>query len=231
MAGLGRITTLNALHKHIAVAISLLLLLAVFCGQAWQLYRIHAGKFIDDTALLIKAGPTQTSGENLQEIAARHLFGNPAAKPAAETEKPTTLPVTDLKFVLVGAITDSVPDKASALIQAENNTQRYFVGDDIKGQAVLQEVSDNSVVLKRGNRLEKLEFPKGLDANPVAKAQIADMIKNNTPDTKSVVQPTPISPQPSSASKPVDVKDEKKGRSLRDKLQNRPKDVQKQPGS
>ena len=232
------------LHKLIVFAGSVLLTLLVMSWQAWQLWRVNSGQFIDYTTLKIKAPTNSSNGLSLTQIADQHLLGNPADKPMVEPEKPTTLPVTDLKFVLVGAITDSDPAKASALINSEKDTKRYFVGDDIKGQAVLHEVLADAVVLKRGLRFEKLEFLKAGELSPVAKEILADLKK--TLPTQPLVQPKTVTqPQAqqqsdvqenqaaSSAktdSKPA-ANPEKKGRILRDKLQRRPKDMQKPPGS
>jgi type II secretory pathway component PulC len=232
------------LHKLIVFTGSVLLTLLVMSWQTWRLWQVNSGQFIDNAALKLKATTDSSKGLSLIQIADQHLLGNPADKPVAAPEKPTTLPVTDLKFVLVGAITDSDPAKASALINSEKDTKRYFVGDDIKGQAVLHEVLPDAVVLKRGNRFEKLEFLKAGELNPEAKALLADL-KVKIP-TQPLAQP-PTVPQPqvqqqpgvqgnqeaSSAkpdSKPA-VEGEKKGRTLRDKLQRRPKDIQKPPGS
>lgn len=95
----------------------------------------------------------------LEQIATLHLFGDVAANKVAPPV-PAVLPKTDLKLVLVGAITDSDPQKASALIQADNQTNRFYVGDNIPGGAALHEVLADAVVLKRNDRYETLPFPK-----------------------------------------------------------------------
>jgi type II secretory pathway component PulC len=223
-------------------------MLLVMSWQTWRLWQVNSGQFIDYTALKLKAPTDASNGLSLTQIADQHLLGNPADKPVAEPEKPTTLPVTDLKFVLVGAITDSDPAKASALINSEKDTKRYFVGDDIKGQAVLHEVLPDAVVLKRGLRFEKLEFLKAGELNPDAKEILADL-KNKIqaaplgkPNTmiQSQAQPQAAdqekqavnTPKPQGSNPVVDgEKKAKTGRTLRDKLQRRPKDMQKSPGS
>jgi type II secretory pathway component PulC len=98
----------------------------------------------------------------LEQVAALHLFGDVAANVVAPPP-PTEMPKTDLKLVLVGAMTDSDPQKASALIEADQQTRRFYIGDNIPGGAVLHEVLSDSVVLKRDDRFETLFFPKADD--------------------------------------------------------------------
>lgn len=150
------------LRKPVILVCVLLLLSAGFIWQGWNLWGVRQGKFIDYSSLKVEAAAKPASTLGLEQIAALHLFGNAADKPLAPPV-PTELPKTDLKLVLVGAITDTDPKLGSALIDADHQTKRYFVGDNIPGGAVLHEVLESSVVLKRENRYETLAFPKAGD--------------------------------------------------------------------
>lgn len=223
--------------KLIAFLGSVAVVFVALGWQTWQLWQVKSGSFLDKKALTILPSTLSSNSPGLEQIAGQHLFGNPADRPVAEPVKQEVLPVTDLKFVLVGAITDTDPKKASALIQAEKDTVRYYVGEEIRGQAILHEVSSNSVVLKRGNRLEILEFPKGNELNPDAREALAKITGNKPPaaSTAQPVQAKPVDVKPadakpaaspqSQAKKPEGTQD-RSGRTLRDKLQKRPKVVQ-----
>lgn len=210
------------------VGFTLVVLSAVVGSQLWQLWQVRAGKFLRDGELeMARVAPAAATG--LADMANAHLFGNVADKPPPEPEKPAALPVTDLKLVLVGAITDSDPSKASALISADNVVKRFYVGDDIHGQATLSEVAADSVVLKRVNRYEKLQFPKGGELNPEAREAIARLTGQKTEQAPPAAQavPPPAQAAPSATAE----KPKTTGRSLRDKLQRLPKNKQKPPGS
>lgn len=160
------------LPRWIALVAGMLSVLAVIGWQGYGLLGIKRGDFIDEGRLRIREGAVQETGMGLEQIAALHLLGNPALKPVAPPP-PAELPKTDLKLVLVGAITDSDPAKASALVEADRQTKRYFVGDSIPGGATLHEVLADSIVLKRENRYETLGFPKGGEYSPQVKADMA----------------------------------------------------------
>lgn len=137
-------------------------ILIVFGWQLVGLKAVQRGDFIDDSKLRLKSTGPQEAGMGLEQVAGLHLFGDVSANVVAPP--PTTdLPKTDLKLVLVGAMTDSDPKKASALIQADGQTRRFYIGDNIPGGAVLHEVLSDSVVLKRDNRYETLFFPRAGD--------------------------------------------------------------------
>jgi general secretion pathway protein C len=146
-------------------------ILILFGWQLASLRAVQRGDFIDDSKLRLKSAGPQEVGMGLEQVAGLHLFGDVAANVVAPP--PTTnLPKTDLKLVLVGAMTDSDPKKASALIQADNQTRRFYVGDNIPGGAVLHEVLSDSVVLQRDNRYETLFFPRAGDGPAPARPRV-----------------------------------------------------------
>lgn len=168
----------------------------------------------------------------LEQVATLHLFGNAAARPAA-APVPTDLPKTDLKLVLVGAITDSDPKQASALIEADKQARRYYVGDNIPGGAVLHEVLSGSVVLKRENRYETLEFPKGSEAVNQTKAALTSVgLPTAGPAVGNALQPVAATAAPvNAAAQPTSQQNQPKGLTLRERLQKTPRVSQKAPGS
>lgn len=181
---------------------------------SWQLFgfrSIQRGDFIDENNLRLRASSAQESGMGLEQVAGLHLFGDVAANIVVPPPM-TELPKTDLKLVLVGAITDSNPQKASALIEADQQTRRFYIGDNIPGGAVLHEVLADSVVLKREDRFETLFFPK-------------------VSDTGAPNRSKPVANQPSAKSTPLGAvnvapqfgpKNTEQGNSLRERQQRDP---------
>lgn len=150
-------------RKFIVLAICMV---TILLGLAWQskgLWHIRQGAFIDYSRLKVQPSAQRATGLGLEQIANLHLFGNAADKPLPPPQ-PAELPRTDLKLVLVGAITDTNPKLASAIIDADHQVKRYYVGDNIPGGAVLHEVLSDSIVLKRENRYETLAFEKAGDS-------------------------------------------------------------------
>lgn len=109
----------------------------------------------------ISSGPANSL--NVSELAALNLFGDAKSNPTVQ-EQPVQddLPETRLKLILQGAFTSSEDQVSSALIATDrrDKAQRYYVGDEVPGNAVLHQVYTSYVVLKRGGRLEKLLFPR-----------------------------------------------------------------------
>jgi general secretion pathway protein C len=143
-----------------AFAVAMLVVLVTFGWQIAGLIAIQRGDFIDENKLRLRSAGVQEAGMGLEQVAALHLFGDITANTVAPPPTTQDLPKTDLKLVLVGAMTDSDPQQASALIQADGQARRFYIGDSIPGGAVLHEVLADSVVLKREGRFETLFFPK-----------------------------------------------------------------------
>lgn len=160
-------------------------IVVIFSWQLVGLAYVQRGDFIDESKLRLKSAGSQEVGMGLEQIAGLHLFGDVAANIVAPPPS-MDLPKTDLKLVLVGAMTDSDPKKASALIQADGQTRRFYVGDNIPGGAVLHEVLSDSVVLQRDGRYETLFFPKAGDGAVPARPRVGASV----PAAQSGVAPT-----------------------------------------
>ena len=107
------------------------------------------------------AAPPDASAEQgadipIERIAAMHLFGKPNkdATPRAET-----LSETKLSLVLHGVFVADKTAASSALISQRNNAPRlYAVADRLPGNARLEEVHRDRVVVSRGGVRENLSF-------------------------------------------------------------------------
>ncbi len=139
-------------------------MVVTFVWQSVNLFSIWRGADIDSARLAVRAAGSSGSGIGLEQVAKLHLFGEKASEPVVTVPGTTEMPQTDLKFVLVGAMTNSDAAKASALITTDKQTSRFFVGDAIATGVVLQEVRADAVVLKRNGKLETLSFPRAADS-------------------------------------------------------------------
>lgn len=147
-------------ESRAALGLVALVVAAIFVWQAVSLISTGRGKDIDIGRLALHASSSAyETGMGLEQVAALHVFGSVAAS-APPSVVPTSMPKTDLKLVLVGAMTNSETGKASALIMVDRQTKRFLVGDSISAGVILHEVRADSVVLKRGGNLETLSFPR-----------------------------------------------------------------------
>ena len=118
------------------------------------------------------------------------------------------IPLTKMNLILRGALS-GIDNKeyASAIIQTANQDKLYEVGDALPGGAFLHQVHSDHIVIKRGNRLEKLYFPEtARDTRTLYEHQPA-------------LQASAESPNPGSPDLPNDVSLDQRMQDLRDRLQ------------
>lgn len=159
-----RLQSLPPQLVFVAVAV---LITAIFVWQGVGLFATWRGEEVANTRLAVRSAGSAGSGIGLEQVAKLHLFGEKVIAPVVEPVQ-TDIPQTNLKFVLVGAMTSSDATKASALITTDKQTRRFFVGDSIASGVVLQEVHADAVVLKRSGKLETLSFPRADESAPSA---------------------------------------------------------------
>ncbi|MDX2349626.1 MAG: type II secretion system protein N [Porticoccus sp.] len=86
------------------------------------------------------------------------LFGRHMAEESAPKQK--DIPETRLDLVLKGTFTHTENKKASALIaKANQDTERFFIGDLVPGDAELVAVNLGEVILRRNGQDESLKLP------------------------------------------------------------------------
>ena len=106
-----------------------------------------------------------TRQESLVNLAQLNLFGK------AGQAAPTTVdaPETSLNLELQGVFTAANPKMSTAIIAEGNKSGKlYQIGDRLPGNAVLQAVYDDHILIKRGARLEKLMFSNAKSSNQQA---------------------------------------------------------------
>ncbi|MCG8393651.1 MAG: hypothetical protein MI745_11275 [Pseudomonadales bacterium] len=87
------------------------------------------------------------------------LFGAFQAEPQSGQDKPTDAPDTRLRLELLGVFQTANPEQATAIIAEKGKEGELFhIGDSIPGNATLEEVYPDRVILRRAGRLETLRW-------------------------------------------------------------------------
>lgn len=173
----------------------LVALLLALSYQGYQLNRVRMGKveamspFIpqavrnDDPMGLIKTA-------SLADLAKENLMGDPnkLVKPDLGMVK---LPGPAVNLILMGIMISSVESKSSAFIQTGMQTKRYFIGQAVEGGAVVQSITSDGVLLKRGDREESLRYPVVAGA-PQGPAPIQSMLPVPVANNLNA----PVAPEP-----------------------------------
>ncbi len=141
------------------------LLAAVFAQLTWQL--LPQPEMEEAPAALSAKATKGTVAQRVdKDISQLHLFGKLQATVAA-APKPEVLPETKLKLTLRGLIASSNPAEARAIIADPSGKGDFYkVGDTLPGNAVLEEIHVDRIVLKRGVNFETLRLPKEALALP-----------------------------------------------------------------
>ena len=99
----------------------------------------------------------ETSGAAQHNIADWHLFGVPTAGTEKVTPAKAHAPETRLNLELNGIYRDDLPDNSRAIISEKGKQQEHYkVGEKLPGNAVLDEIHEEYVLLLRNGRYERL---------------------------------------------------------------------------
>lgn len=144
------------------LAVLLLILLAFVLAQTvWLLWSGPSDAIPADSKLRLQAGNSSSSATLSQaQVESWELFGPfRAAAVERQAEQPTDAPETRLRLELLGVFQTADPDKATAIIAEKGKDgELYHVGDSIPGNAKLEEVYPDRVILRRAGRLETLRW-------------------------------------------------------------------------
>ncbi len=117
----------------------------------------------------LTASTSAKTSVDINEMMGWHLFGKYQASPAPKRkapEKPKVAPVTRLKIELVGVFMAEDPADSTAVISEKGSAGKlYRISDAIPGNARLEAVYADRVVLRRSGRLETLYFPGSQSSN------------------------------------------------------------------
>ena len=134
------------------------------------------------------ANPTETANESLRAVNPRALteasllFGN-WEEPAEDDKAAATehLAETKLPLNLIGVFVSDVGQASGAIIASgQGPGKHYHVGDGIPGNAILESVQVDGVMIRRGTRLERLSFPQPASGQALLQEATADHSSEST---------------------------------------------------
>jgi general secretion pathway protein C len=100
--------------------------------------------------------PTQARAKSIDTSQIRDLFGKYQETAASQT---IDAPETTLNLELQGIFTADTPADSSAIVaQRGQSGELYRIGDRLPGNATLEAVFEDHILIKRGARTEKLPF-------------------------------------------------------------------------
>lgn len=146
----------------------------------WAL--VPGGEVPAGDAALGKVRVTPSGGRSLDlaPVLQAHLFGQ-AGSPSAVRPKPRVVdaPETKLDLLLHGVFFSPETNEARAIISPKNGEDKaYGVGGSLPGNAVVEEIQVDRVLLRRGGRLEVLSLVKDKD---LAKRETRRRVARRTP--------------------------------------------------
>ncbi|HBY48280.1 MAG TPA: hypothetical protein DEH09_02975, partial [Alcanivorax sp.] len=99
------------------------------------------------------------SGISSSQVQSWNLFGVYQAEPGAVDDRPVDAPDTRLSLELLGLFQTRDRDKSSAIIAEKGKDAELFhIGDAIPGNAELEDIYADRVILRRQGRLETLRL-------------------------------------------------------------------------
>jgi len=110
-----------------------------------------------------------------------HLFGQEGAIKKVQLNEATVAPETRLRLLLKGVFTSENGGQAGAIVEEIGKNANYYqVGETLPGNAVLEEVFSDRILLRRNGGLETLTFEdKNINAtNRIAAGAISDSNRN-----------------------------------------------------
>ena len=98
---------------------------------------------------------------NIETVVSRNLFGKPVTQMSAQAQLVAKAAETRLPLELRAVFESSESNISAAIIgQRGQNAKLFTVGDSVPGNAILEGVVGDQVLLRRAGKLESLSFPK-----------------------------------------------------------------------
>ena len=149
----------------VVIAVLVVLLAVSLAHFTWFILAGSPPTITQGPELAASSNSAQPVRLNMRQLQQWHLFGK-----AGEAPKPTrakrqeNLVKTSLRLTLEGVFLADDPEKSSAIIAEQGKPGLFYrVSDRVPGNAVLDRVEEDQVVLDRNGRLEVLRFPKTAD--------------------------------------------------------------------
>ncbi|KZX64273.1 MULTISPECIES: type II secretion system protein N [unclassified Alcanivorax] len=143
------------------VAVLLVIILAFVLAQTFWLLWYGPNEPIPSNSKtrLQVASSGKTVSLSQSQVDSWQLFGSFQQDAAPPSDKPTDAPETRLRLELLGVFQTADTEKASAIIAEKGKEgELYRIGDSIPGNASLEEVYPDRVILRRAGRLETLRW-------------------------------------------------------------------------
>lgn len=152
--------------NRLPLVATLLIFAAICVGLYLQLYPFINEHFINPSPRTSTQAntPLNTAAKDTRpdyKISSFKLFGDPSVKPVVVVEANEELPETNLKLTLRGILASGNGDMNSALVEGpDRSTELYKIGDTLPGNAKLDAIFPERIVLNRSGRRENLYFPE-----------------------------------------------------------------------
>lgn len=145
-------------HRVFSVAALIVVIVGLVATLWWTFLFFMVGPEPLPVAASTDASTRDAPDIPIDRIVAMNLFGEPTRNAAPRTE---TLSETKLSLVLHGVFVADKADASTALIsQRNNNPKLYAISDRLPGNARLEEVYRDRVVVSRGGVRENLSFKR-----------------------------------------------------------------------
>lgn len=179
--------------KHLLLSVLIIYVAVLLAKSIWFVMSPVKGA---DVLVL----PSSTSVHNKAEstktrlLPTFHLFGELGRQPIKPKDEPIVAPKTNLRLVLKGVFTAKDGGNSGAIIEEMGRSAEYYsLGADLPGNAILEEVYEDRVLLRRNGRLETLSFnEKSLDSeSTITKTTKAKVPASQNRDQNNLVVKTP----------------------------------------
>ncbi|ASK36529.1 type II secretion system protein GspC [Alloalcanivorax mobilis] len=147
---------------RIVMALLLLVLLAYVIAQtAWILWYGPSDALPPSSLQQVRTAAGDNGGRQLSQsqVEGWQLFGLYQQEAQNNNDRPVDAPDTRLKLELLGLFQTRDRDKSSAIIAEKGkDAELYHIGDGIPGNAKIDEIYADRVILRRQGRLETLRL-------------------------------------------------------------------------
>ena len=169
-------------------AVLLVLVLARVAGElTWE---VLGGQTYSSDSVAMPSGPgtreplARDNGAGSVDVIIEHnLFGVADAEDAPVEQEIIDAPETRLNLTLKGIYAAGLPEISRAIIAEGNNDEQiYAVGDRIPGNATIENIYMDRVIIRRGGNLEALRLPRSDEDNGAARRPVARQPAGDGPD-------------------------------------------------
>lgn len=151
----------------VVLIVAVILLAASAADITWRLFEPAVNGDIGSTSnislALVSTSAPQRQGSaerrTLSSVADYHLFGRPPEERQGERrEIPADAPETRLNLTLKGVLTSGGKGRGAAIIATGNGEKVFIAGAKLPGNAVLERVQNDRVILSRNGNFEMLRL-------------------------------------------------------------------------